>query len=73
MNKYRRLNNTNIEVYAIGLGAMPLSLAGRPDEIQALSVIESFIDGGGNFIDSANVYCVDDSDVGHSENSTTMH
>jgi len=67
MNKLHRLNKTNIEVYAIGLGAMPLSLAGRPDEVQALSVIETFINGGGNFIDSANVYCVDDSDVGHNE------
>jgi aryl-alcohol dehydrogenase-like predicted oxidoreductase len=60
-------NNTNIEIYAIGLGAMPLSLDGRPDEAQALSVIEAFVDGGGNFIDSANVYCIDDADVGHNE------
>ena len=67
MNKYRQLDNTNIEVNAIGLGAMPLSLDGRPDEVQALGVIEAFVDGGGNFIDSANVYCVDDSDVGHNE------
>ncbi|MCH8976200.1 MAG: aldo/keto reductase, partial [Proteobacteria bacterium] len=34
---------------------------------QALGVIKAFVDGGGNFIDSANVYCVDDSDVGHNE------
>ncbi len=67
MNKYRQLDNTNIEVYAVGLGAMPLSLDGRPDETHALGVIEAFVDGGGNFIDSANVYCVDDSDVGHNE------
>ena len=67
MNKYRRLGNTNIEVYAIGLGAMPLSLDGRPDEAQALGVIKAFVDGGGNFIDSANVYCIDDSDIGHNE------
>ena len=67
MNKYRQLGNTNIEVCAIGLGAMPLSLDGRPDEAQALGVIEAFVAGGGNFIDSANVYCIDDSDVGHNE------
>jgi len=67
MIKNRQLDNTNIEVCAVGLGAMPLSLDGRPDEAQALSVIEAFIDGGGNFIDSANVYCIDDSDVGHNE------
>jgi aryl-alcohol dehydrogenase-like predicted oxidoreductase len=67
MNKYRQLDNTSIEVFAIGLGGMPLSLDGRPDETQALSVIDAFVDGGGNFIDTANVYCVDDSDVGHNE------
>jgi aryl-alcohol dehydrogenase-like predicted oxidoreductase len=67
MNKYRQLGNTNIEVCAIGLGAMPLSLDGRPDEAQALGVIEAFVAGGGNFIDSANVYCIDESDVGHNE------
>jgi aryl-alcohol dehydrogenase-like predicted oxidoreductase len=63
----RQLGNTNIEVFAVGLGAMPLSLDGRPDEAQASDVIEAFVAGGGNFIDSANVYCIDDSDVGHNE------
>ena len=65
--KNKFLDNTNIEIFPIGLGAMPLSLEGRPDETQALEVINTFINGGGNFIDSANVYCVDDNDVGHNE------
>lgn len=56
-----------MDVFTIGLGAMPLSLEGRPDESQAFNVIESFIHAGGNFIDTANVYCVDDTDVGHNE------
>ena len=43
MNKYRQLGNTNIEVCAVGLGAMPLSLDGRPDEAQALDVIQAFV------------------------------
>ena len=72
MNKYRRLDKTNIAVYKIGLGAMPLSLEGRPDESQAISVINAFVHGGGNFIDSANVYCVDDTDVGHNEKLIAM-
>lgn len=67
MNKYRQLGNMNIEVNVVGLGAMPLSLDGRPDETHALGVIKAFVDGGGNFIDTANVYCLDDSDVGHNE------
>ena len=67
MDKYRHLDNTGIEVFAIGLGGMPLSLDECLDEAQALGVIEAFVEGGGNFIDTANVYCVDDSDVGHNE------
>ena len=62
------LGFTGKSVTAIGLGAMPLSLDNRPDESAAVSVIKAFIDGGGNFIDTANVYCIDDSDVGHNEN-----
>lgn len=67
MYKNRHLADSSVEVFPIGLGAMPLSLTNRPDEAQALDVINAFIDGGGNFIDSANVYCVDDKDVGHNE------
>ena len=67
MEPDRRLGNTNIQVHSIGLGAMPLSIGGRPEEEQASAVIESFINAGGNFIDTANVYCLDSSDIGHNE------
>ena len=67
MDKVRQLGNTGTEVHAIGLGAMPLSLNGRPDAAQAHSVIEAFVQGGGNFIDTANVYCANGSEVGHNE------
>ena len=67
MIKNRTLGNTSIEFFPIGLGAMPLSLEGRPNEAQALDVFNTFVNGGGNFIDTANVYCVNDSDVGHNE------
>ncbi len=63
----RELNATGIRLTAIGLGAMPLSLAGRPDEAQAFEVIRTFVERGGNFIDTANVYCLDESDLGHNE------
>ena len=46
---------------------MPLSLDRRPDEATALAVIKAFLDGGGVFIDTANVYCIDDDDIGHNE------
>ncbi|MBK8538064.1 MAG: aldo/keto reductase [Candidatus Competibacteraceae bacterium] len=63
----RELNSTGLKFKAIGLGAMPLSISGRPDEAQAFAVIEAFIAGGGDFIDTANVYCLDDDDIGHNE------
>jgi len=55
------------EVTAIGLGGMPLSLAGRPDERAAIAVIRAFVDEGGDFIDTANVYCMDGAELGHNE------
>ncbi len=61
------LGNSGKLVMPIGLGAMPLSLDTRPDEATAIEVIKAFIDGGGNFIDTANVYCIDDDDIGHNE------
>ncbi len=67
MNNARILGNTNIEVYSIGLGAMPLSLDGRPDQTQAYTVIDAFIQGGGNLIDTANVYCIHETEIGHNE------
>lgn len=63
----REIGTTGIQVTAIGLGAMPLSLTNRPEETQAFRVIETFVSGGGNFIDTANVYCRDDGDIGHNE------
>jgi aryl-alcohol dehydrogenase-like predicted oxidoreductase len=66
MNK-RQLGTTGKSVCAIGLGGMPLSLSGRPPESQAEAVIKEFVDGGGDFVDTANVYCVDSEDLGHNE------
>ena len=63
----REIDRSGLRVKAIGLGAMPLSIAGRPEPEQAFRVIEAFVDAGGDFIDTANVYCLDDSDIGHNE------
>lgn len=65
--KYVELGHTGLRVTAIGLGAMPLSLAGRPSEAQALQTIAAYVELGGTFIDTANVYCQDDGDIGHNE------
>ncbi|MGZ6643293.1 MAG: aldo/keto reductase [Solirubrobacteraceae bacterium] len=57
----------DVEVYPIGLGEMPLSLASRPDEAQAIRTIHAAIDAGVTLIDTADAYAKDDSDVGHGE------
>ena len=67
MEYVRTLGNTGKQITAIGLGAMPLSLEGRPNENTAIGVIEAFLQNDGNFIDTANVYCKDDNDIGHNE------
>ncbi len=63
----RKLGNTGITVNAIGLGGMPMSISGRPDEVQSIATIHAALDAGIDFIDTANVYCIDDNDIGHNE------
>lgn len=46
---------------------MSLSIQGRPDEAQAIRVIHAALDAGITLIDTADVYCLDDSDTGHNE------
>ena len=47
----RRLGG--LRVSAIGLGEMPMSLAGRPDEAQSIRTIHAALDGGVTLIDTA--------------------
>jgi aryl-alcohol dehydrogenase-like predicted oxidoreductase len=51
----------------IGFGGMPLSIQGRPPEEQGRRVLQAAIDAGMTFIDTADVYCLDDNDIGHNE------
>lgn len=63
----RSIGATKVRVFPIGLGAMPMSIQGRPNEKQSLRTIDAALDAGVNFIDTADVYCLDDSDIGHNE------
>jgi aryl-alcohol dehydrogenase-like predicted oxidoreductase len=63
----RALGTSGLAVEPIGLGGMPLSIQGRPDERTALTVIEAFLAGGGDHIDTAISYCLDEHDFGHNE------
>lgn len=62
-----QLGRTGRRVARIGLGGMPLSLPGRPDRAQAREVIRRAVELGVNFIDTADAYCLDDSETGHNE------
>src|SRR5690349_7507239 len=46
---------------------MPLSIQGRPPEDAGRRVLQAAIDAGMTFIDTADVYCLDDYDIGHNE------
>ncbi len=54
-------------VTAVGFGAMPLSISDRPDEAQGIQVIHSALDAGMTLVDTADVYCLDDDNIGHNE------
>ena len=55
------------EIFPIGLGGMPLSLRGRPDEDRAIRTIHAALDAGITLIDTADAYAYDGDDVGHNE------
>ncbi|MEX2467691.1 MAG: aldo/keto reductase [Gemmatimonadota bacterium] len=61
------LPGTDRSILRIGLGAMPLSLAGRPDRDDARALIRHAVEGGVDLIDSADAYALDDPDMGHNE------
>jgi len=56
-----------VDVYPIGLGEMPMSLRGRPDEEQAIRTVHAALDAGANLIDTADAYAAHGSEIGHGE------
>ena len=65
--KPRRLGPDGPEVFPLGLGGMPLSIVGRPDEAQGIATIHAALEAGMTFLDTADVYCLDHTDYGHNE------
>lgn len=63
----RTIGKTGRKVHAIGLGAMPLSIQGRPPEKEGEAVLHAALDTGTDFIDTADAYCLDENDMGHNE------
>src|SRR6266566_2778241 len=55
--EHRRLGKNGPEVSALGLGCMGMSTAyGPADEEESLRVLRRYVEFGGNFLDTAEVY-----------------
>lgn len=54
-------------VSAIGLGGMPMSIEGRPDEARSIATIHAALDAGVTFIDTADAYHLNAGETGHNE------
>ncbi|MEN2742599.1 aldo/keto reductase [Microbacterium sp. X-17] len=63
--KYRPLGD--LQVSAIGLGGMPMSIEGRPDRSRSIGTIHAALDAGVTLIDTADAYHVHADEVGHNE------
>jgi aryl-alcohol dehydrogenase-like predicted oxidoreductase len=63
--KTRRIGE--IEVGEIGLGAMPMSIEGRPDERRSVATLHAAVDSGVTLIDTADAYHLHADEVGHNE------
>lgn len=63
-----QLGRTGRTISRIGLGGMPLSIQGRPEDRGAAKrVIQRAVELGVTFIDTADAYALDETDVGHNE------
>lgn len=61
------LGRTGRRVARMGLGGMPLSITGRPEWDDAKRVVRRAVELGVDFVDTADVYCLDEGDIGHNE------
>ena len=57
----------DVQVSAIGLGGMPMSIEGRPDEERSIRTIHAALDAGVTLIDTADAYHIGADEVGHNE------
>lgn len=55
------------QVSAIGLGGMPMSIEGRPDEARSVATIHAALDAGVTLVDTADAYHLHADEVGHNE------
>lgn len=57
----------DVQVSAIGLGGMQMSIEGRPDEKRSVATVHAALDAGVTLIDTADAYHWHAGEVGHNE------
>ncbi|MBW2461774.1 MAG: aldo/keto reductase [Deltaproteobacteria bacterium] len=55
------------EVFPVGYGAWSLSTKGRPPERKAIETVHAALEAGATLIDTADVYCRGEKELGHNE------
>jgi aryl-alcohol dehydrogenase-like predicted oxidoreductase len=55
------------KVSALGLGGMPMSIEGRPEESRSIATIHAALEAGITLIDTADAYHIGADEVGHNE------
>lgn len=61
----RRIGTASVS--AIGLGGMPMSIEGRPDEARSLATVHAALDAGVTLFDTADAYLLNPGETGHNE------
>jgi aryl-alcohol dehydrogenase-like predicted oxidoreductase len=56
-----------VQVSAIGLGGMPMSIEGRPDHQRSIATVHAALDAGITLIDTADAYHLHADEIGHNE------
>lgn len=54
-------------IHRIALGCLPMSAPGRPAEERSVRTIHAALDAGVTLLDTADSYCLDDTETGHNE------
>ncbi len=66
--QHESIGNTAFSASSVSYGAWPLSdPSPRPTEAEAIQVVHAALDGGATLIDTADAYCLEQSEVGHNE------
>lgn len=63
----KTLGRSDLNITRVGFGTWPLSKPDRPSESDAIKVILTALEAGINFLDTADAYCLDQTEMGYCE------